>query len=83
MEKKERRPIEIGGVLTDTRGLEFKDYGKRPVVIKAVRINNAFTVQTLEGKMSGKKGDWLVIGIKGEAYPVDHDIFLKTYEEVS
>jgi len=57
-------------------------FRKKPVVIKARRIYKPFRVQTKEGIMSGKAGDWLIIGIEGEAYPCDHRIFEKTYEEV-
>ena len=34
----------------------------------------------MEGLMKGKKGDWLIIGIHGEMYPIDQEIFQKTYE---
>lgn len=60
----------------------FKQYRKRPVVIWARQMSDAFTVSTKEGIMSGKAGDFLIIGIKGEKYPCDREIFLATYEEV-
>ena len=61
---------------------EFQKYRKRPLVIEARRMDRIFTVQTLEGTMTGREGDWLVRGIHGEEYPVAHEIFVKTYEEV-
>lgn len=55
---------------------------KRPLVIRAVRIEeDDFSIETLEGVMRGKKGDWLIRGIKGEFYPCAHDIFLACYDE--
>lgn len=41
-----------------------------------------FTVDTLEGRMTGHKGDWIVKGIRGEFYIVKDDIFKETYEKV-
>jgi hypothetical protein len=54
-------------------------YIKKPIPIKAVQMLEAFEVETLEGPMQGKAGDYLVIGIKGEMYPCDREIFEKTY----
>ena len=39
-------------------------------------------IQTLEGEMEGKVGDWIICGIKGEFYPCKPDIFAATYEKV-
>ena len=40
------------------------------------------TIQTLEGEMEARLGDWIIKGIKGEFYPCEPDIFELTYEEV-
>ena len=42
----------------------------------------AMTIRTLEGEMSGDKGDWIIKGVKGEFYPCKPDIFEMTYEPV-
>ncbi len=52
---------------------------KKPIPVKCLQINEPFTVETMEGIMTGKKGDWLMIGIHGEMYPCDKTIFEKTY----
>lgn len=39
------------------------------------------TINTLEGVMTARSGDYIVQGINGEIYPVKEDIFLKTYEK--
>ncbi len=56
---------------------------KRPVVVTAQRMREGFTVETMEGTMTGKPGDWLITGINGEQYPCDDEIFRKTYEAAS
>lgn len=39
-------------------------------------------IPTLEGVMAASKGDWLILGIKGEVYPCKPHIFEETYERV-
>lgn len=61
---------------------EEKEYRKLPVVIKARRMREPFTVETLEGTMRGQAGDWLLTGVDGEQYPCADAIFRRTYEAV-
>ena len=61
----------------------FKKAVKRPIPIKCHQMMEAFEVQTLEGTMKGKKGDWLIVGVTGEMYPCDKKIFEMTYDIVS
>lgn len=37
-------------------------------------------IETLEGRMTGQPGDWIIKGVKGEFYPCKPDIFAATYE---
>ncbi len=60
----------------------WKKYRKKPLVIHAKQMQGSFTVNTLEGKMDGKHGDYLIEGIEGERYPCAKRIFEKTYEAV-
>ncbi|PTM06622.1 MAG: hypothetical protein DA407_11575 [Bacteroidetes bacterium] len=60
--------------------LAFKKAFKKPIAINCIQINEPFSVETMEGKMKGKKGDWLMVGVNGEMYPCDQDIFKKTYD---
>lgn len=39
-------------------------------------------IQTLEGNMKAKKGDYIIKGIANEFYPCKPEIFEKTYEEI-
>jgi hypothetical protein len=40
-------------------------------------------IDTLEGEMQARPGDWIIRGVKGEFYPCKPDIFAATYEPVS
>ena len=39
-------------------------------------------IETLEGRMEGSIGDWVIKGTEGEFYPCKPDIFNKIYQEV-
>ncbi len=65
-----------------TPKLDFKKALKKPIPIKCVQIDEAFEVETMEGIMSGKPGDWLMIGVNGEKYVCDAAIFKKSYDIV-
>ena len=39
-------------------------------------------IETLEGNMEAKLGDWIIKGVNGEFYPCKPDIFEKTYDPV-
>jgi hypothetical protein len=60
--------------------LPFQQAVKKPIPVKCIQINEPFTVETMEGLMKGKAGDYLIIGIKGEVYPCDQEIFKETYD---
>jgi len=44
--------------------------------------NKEIKIQTLEGVMTAKIGDWIIKGVQGEFYPCKPDIFDATYEKV-
>ncbi len=58
---------------------EWKRYKKTKPIILAKQMTEDFTVETLEGTMRGKAGDYLCEGIAGERYPCRRDIFEDTY----
>lgn len=39
-------------------------------------------IETLEGDMLARYGDWIIKGVQGEFYPCKPDIFEMTYERV-
>ena len=72
-------------------------YRKKPVVVEAFRYGydelpewfdkkmlcgTKVFVDTLEGRMIGNFGDFIIKGVNGEFYPCKPDIFAKTYEAV-
>lgn len=60
--------------------LDFRKAVKKPIPIRCAEIDDEFEVETMEGIMKGKKGDLLIIGVNGEMYPIDREIFRKTYD---
>ena len=40
-------------------------------------------IETLEGQLAVREGDWIIRGIVGELYPCRDDIFRQTYEAVA
>lgn len=67
-------------------------YRKKPIVIEAVqwfpekKIDGVYVIglegyiETLEGEMIVRPGDWIITGVKGEKYPCNPDIFEMIYE---
>ncbi len=57
---------------------------KKPIIVHATQLNfpEGFWVSTKEGVMKGKPGDYLMIGVAGEKYPIDKKIFEDTYDVV-
>jgi len=55
---------------------------KKPIVVHAKRIDEQFEVESLEGTLYGKPGDYLMKGIDGELYICDGDIFERSYDWV-
>lgn len=64
---------------------EWVSVVKRPVIVTAIQMNlpEGFTVTTKEGLMTGRPGDYLMIGVDGEKYPCAKEIFEKTYSVVA
>ena len=58
----------------------FREAIKKPIPVRCIQLQEPFQIETMEGLMQGKPGDYLIIGIKGEMYPCDKTIFEETYE---
>lgn len=43
-------------------------------------VGSEVEIETLEGKMRAKPGDYVIKGTEGEMWPVRRDIFEKTYD---
>lgn len=56
---------------------------KKPITVHALKINEPFRVDSLEGDYKqGKAGDYLMRGIDGELYICDGSIFERSYDFV-
>lgn len=58
--------------------LAFCGGAKKVVVDDEVQL----VIETLEGDMRAREGDYIIKGIQGEFYPCKPDIFVQTYERV-
>lgn len=61
--------------------MNIKRYRKKPIIVEAYRTNKEMIIPTLEGDMKADIGDYIIMGLRGEAYPCKPDIFHATYEE--
>ena len=78
---KNKKPIEVEAILfNDLNHDEIADF----CFPQSVKVGGGYTllIPTLEGEMTANKGDWIIKGVKGEAYPCKPDIFEVTYEPV-
>ncbi len=46
-------------------------------------LTRRWKIETLEGTLLLRDGDWIIRGIRGEFYPCKPDIFEVTYERIS
>lgn len=71
--------IDIDNVLLDES--KILKVCKNNINLKAIQINNpdGFIITTKEGRVKCNCGDYLIIGIDGEKYSCDKEIFKKTY----
>ncbi len=61
--------------------LNFDKVKKKSMPVEAVQIDEPFEVETIEGIMRGKPGDFLMRGVRGELYVCDRSIYDETYEK--
>lgn len=83
MAKYKKKPVVI-------EAFRFQIDGVMPDWFNEKRITNEIVthedgtcdIKTLEGTMRADKGDYVILGVKGEVYPCKPDIFEATYEKV-
>lgn len=59
------------------RGVYLDDDGE---VVEGATDRMGLLIETLEGTMLARQGDYIVRGVRGECYPVKPDIFEEIYE---
>nr|DAR27073.1 MAG TPA: PGDYG protein [Caudoviricetes sp.] len=94
MAKYRKKPIEIEAYrwIDNISATEFPDF---PEWLAEAYLNgyiywdvygggevSQIHIETPEGNMIARKGDYIIKGVKGELYPCKPDIFEMTYEEV-
>lgn len=62
---------------------EFWQEFAKTATIRARHIPGAFTVETREGVLDMPDGGWLALDADGYPYPINDDVFARTYQEVA
>lgn len=83
-----KKPVEIeavrfSGSSTSALAIEYWMEGGKYVEpgMQTADVRN-LEIETLEGVMIAKPGDWIIKGVQGEFYPCKPDIFEATYDAV-
>ena len=78
-----KKPIPIRALqYTGDNREEILEFTNEQAIFKDVAGMKELVIHTLEGDMIAVPGSYVVIGPRGEAYPVRGDIFEETYEEL-
>ncbi len=90
MSKFRKKPVVIDAVqwLGDFQALiawrsQWPDYSGQNGDGFHFDLGGIVAIETLEGEMTARRGDWIIRGVKGEFYPCKPDIFAATYELVA
>ena len=84
--KYRKRPVEVEAIQFD--GWNWREVyqfmSDKPLwFTQDFRKEEYVTIDTLEGTMKARVGDYIIKGVHGEFYPCKTDIFHETYEEVA
>ena len=83
--KYRKKPVVVEALQLNERGLVGEDSVSNNTVIThdfgKYNASPAWCeINTLEGTMVARTGDYIIRGLRGELYPCKPDIFEKTYE---
>jgi len=83
--KYRKKPVVIDAMqFTEKSKDQCFDFFTCTAVLAFDAVGNSFLrIQTLEGVIAARLGDWIIKGVSGEFYPCKPDIFDKTYEAVT
>lgn len=84
--KYRKKPVEIEAIQFD--GWNWREVyqfmSDEPLMFtQDFRKEEYLLIDTLEGVMKAKVGDYIIKGVHGEFYPCKPDIFHETYEDAS
>ena len=87
-----KKPIIIEAIqLTDLNAVTICDWINKPIanhnnniarILSSLSAPKSIVIETLEGYMAARPGDWIIKGTAGEFYPCKSDIFKETYQQV-
>ena len=88
--KYKKKPVIVEAFQLNERGLVEEDWFWDAVSENKIKTYTfgkhsapaLCVIETLEGTMTAKTGDYIIRGIQGEIYPCKAKIFEQTYEEV-
>lgn len=60
----------------------YSDSGYGYAVVEGEPDGDGYVIDTLEGELLIRIGDWIATGVNGEHWPIDNEIFKKTYAEL-
>ena len=84
--KYRKKPVVIEAIqLKDENFDKILEFCKRNIATIIQKSNGdiSMEIETLEGRMLARQGDYIIKGVNGEFYPCKEEIFLKTYEPES
>jgi hypothetical protein len=86
VKKYRKKPVEIEAIRVDSMDYDgvcdIMAWCGGRVSVWDHDVDYLFYIDTLEGQMHVRSGDWIIKGVKGEFYPCKADIFEATYDEV-
>jgi hypothetical protein len=84
--KYRKKPVEIDAVQWTGENLgavlELLDKSTQDEIAR-VDGTRDLEISTLEGVMTARPGDWIILGLEGELYPCKSSVFEATYEPVN
>jgi hypothetical protein len=72
------KPLAPNSPTTNLHALGFRLYHKR-VTFLARRMPEAFAVYTPDGMQQGGAGDYMILNLSGECWPIPARLFEQTY----
>jgi len=75
-------PLAPNSPTTDLHALGFRLYHKR-VTFLARRMPEAFAVYTPDGVQQGAAGDYVILNLSGECWPIPARLFQETYGQAA
>lgn len=81
--KYRKKPVVIDAIQFDGKNyMECAAFMQYPNPFHTDMGSEIIFIDTLEGTMEARKGDYIIRGVKGEYYPCKPDVFRQTYEPV-